>query len=262
MPDVQEVFRVTSQKVRPEPGFVDRQRRRQRRKETRRRLGAYVVVAAIVLSGVVSALRLAGEPQTPLATPTPRVTETGPGAFSDGARFAKPSSWEFTWCTGDECVAEPRRGFPGARFIVSADTQLPEPCSGTPTSPADLVAWLTRHPNLRTEPPRSTTVGGLAAVQLDATVARDANLICRVAKGEPMIPVMVVHEYATGRHPVGLARGERMRLLVLAEPQGSRYPHGSRTVAILIAAPEAVFEGFLAEAMSVVESMSLRQPQR
>ena len=47
MPDVQEVFRMSTQKVRPDPGFTERQEQRQRRTARNRKLGAFAVVAVI-----------------------------------------------------------------------------------------------------------------------------------------------------------------------------------------------------------------------
>jgi hypothetical protein len=57
MPDVQEVFRMATQKVRPEPGFVDRQLEHQRRQSRRRKAGALALVAAI---GVVALVWIVG----------------------------------------------------------------------------------------------------------------------------------------------------------------------------------------------------------
>jgi Tol biopolymer transport system component len=49
MPDVQEVFRLATQQVRPEPGALDRQLRGQRSRATKRKVGAYALVAALAL---------------------------------------------------------------------------------------------------------------------------------------------------------------------------------------------------------------------
>jgi hypothetical protein len=51
MPDVQEVFRMSTQKVRPDRGFMERQESRQRRRMRNRKIGAFVVVAAMVVVG-------------------------------------------------------------------------------------------------------------------------------------------------------------------------------------------------------------------
>jgi hypothetical protein len=57
MPDVQEVFRMATQKVRPEPGFVDRQLDNQRRRARNRRNGAIALVAIVALAATVIAIR-------------------------------------------------------------------------------------------------------------------------------------------------------------------------------------------------------------
>jgi hypothetical protein len=51
MPDVQEVFRMSTQKVRPDQGFTQRQEFRQRRRVRNRKIGTYAVVAAMVTVG-------------------------------------------------------------------------------------------------------------------------------------------------------------------------------------------------------------------
>lgn len=57
MPDVQEVFRLATQKVRPDPGALERQQIQQRRRITRRRAGAYAVAAALIAAIAVIAVR-------------------------------------------------------------------------------------------------------------------------------------------------------------------------------------------------------------
>jgi hypothetical protein len=67
MPDIQEVFRMATQKVGPDPGALERQHRFQRRTTTRRKLGAFAVAAAIGLAAV--ALILVIRPGENAATP-------------------------------------------------------------------------------------------------------------------------------------------------------------------------------------------------
>lgn len=70
MPDVQEVFRMATQKVRPEVSFVDRQLDRQRRRTRNRKAGVYVLVAALGVAGAVIAVRAIPERgRTPIAPP-------------------------------------------------------------------------------------------------------------------------------------------------------------------------------------------------
>ena len=94
MPEMQEVFRMATQKVRPDPGFVDRQYENQRRQSRRRKAGALALVAVLVVAGVVigiSTLRsgdegkvIPGSAPTPTATPVPSLHSgaRGPGRMS------------------------------------------------------------------------------------------------------------------------------------------------------------------------------------
>lgn len=72
MPDVQEVFRMATQKVRPDEGFVDRQLEHQRRRSRNRRVGTYVLVGAIGIVGAIVAFSLGfrGDQQVPATRPT------------------------------------------------------------------------------------------------------------------------------------------------------------------------------------------------
>jgi hypothetical protein len=54
MPDLREVFQMSTQKVRPDQGFIDRQEFRQRRRTRNRRIGAFVLVAAMIVVGAVA----------------------------------------------------------------------------------------------------------------------------------------------------------------------------------------------------------------
>ena len=57
MPDLQEVFRVSTQKVHPEQGALERQHRRQRRSARNRKAGAFVLVA-VVMAGLATVVLL------------------------------------------------------------------------------------------------------------------------------------------------------------------------------------------------------------
>jgi Tol biopolymer transport system component len=56
MPDVQEVFRMSTQKVRQDPGAMERQLSRQRRAARNRKAGAFAVVGAILALVIVAAV--------------------------------------------------------------------------------------------------------------------------------------------------------------------------------------------------------------
>jgi hypothetical protein len=72
MPEVQEVFRLATRKVRPDPGFVDRQHDHRRKQERRRKIGAFAVAAAIAVVVAVLVVRSApDERQSQPAASTP-----------------------------------------------------------------------------------------------------------------------------------------------------------------------------------------------
>ncbi len=61
MPEVQEVFRLATQKVLPDPGFVDRQHDHRRKQERKRKIGAFALVAAIGAVVTVLVVRWAAD---------------------------------------------------------------------------------------------------------------------------------------------------------------------------------------------------------
>jgi Tol biopolymer transport system component len=72
MPDVQEVFRMATQKVRPDPGALDRQLSQQRSRRVNRKVGAFVLVATmLVVAGVVALSAIGDTPDRPAVVPTP-----------------------------------------------------------------------------------------------------------------------------------------------------------------------------------------------
>jgi dipeptidyl aminopeptidase/acylaminoacyl peptidase len=128
MPDVQEVFRMSTQKVRPDPGALERQHTRQRRRSVGKKTGAFAVAAAIGLALAALVWGTAGDRDRtlpadtdPTATPAPAVrpflVDVGTGAVTplpealavdslyayaaspDGTRLA------FSLCLGGGCFA-------------------------------------------------------------------------------------------------------------------------------------------------------------
>ena len=94
MPDVQEVFRMATQKVHPEPGFADRQQDHQRRRRRNQKVGALVVSAAIFAVAVALFLDARGGPTTTPAdqrsSTAPDVSSVHPGGYPspDGTMIA------------------------------------------------------------------------------------------------------------------------------------------------------------------------------
>jgi hypothetical protein len=58
MPDVREVFDLVTEKVRPDPGALDRQHRDQRRRVTTRKTGVFAIVAVLTVAGLVIGFRM------------------------------------------------------------------------------------------------------------------------------------------------------------------------------------------------------------
>ena len=83
MPDLQEVFRMATQKVDPDPGALERQHRFQRRTTTRRKLGAFAVAAVIAVAAL--AVILANRPGGNATYPASEAPAVNPGEADTGA---------------------------------------------------------------------------------------------------------------------------------------------------------------------------------
>jgi Tol biopolymer transport system component len=79
MPDVREVFQMSTQKVRPDRGFTQRQEFRQRRQTRNRKIGAFAVAAAIAVVAVIAIASVRdGENQAPVPGATASPSADGP----------------------------------------------------------------------------------------------------------------------------------------------------------------------------------------
>jgi hypothetical protein len=92
MPEVQEVFHMATQKVRPDPDALERQHRGQRRHAVKQKVAVFTLIAALVVGGgvfAISSLRsgdetvITGTTVTPTTTPTPplHVGPLEPGTY-------------------------------------------------------------------------------------------------------------------------------------------------------------------------------------
>lgn len=205
MPEMQEVFRMATQKVRPDPGFVDRQHEVQRRQSRRRRAGALVLVAVLVIAGVVvgiSTLRsgdegksIPGSVPTPTATPVPSLHF---GALEPGTYVVRTldpdfdASYRITMDVPDGYAGMPdgsgvaKLGRIGQMAVgawvigeVYADpcrweTTLLDPPPGS--SVDALVAALADQQGLRVSTPTDITVDGFTGKSMERTVAAGTNL--------------------------------------------------------------------------------------
>jgi hypothetical protein len=80
MPEVQEVFRMATQKIRPDLGALERQHGQQRRRTIRRKIGVYGVVAALVAVIAVVAVRSGVDSAEQVPAGRPSSSPTAPEA--------------------------------------------------------------------------------------------------------------------------------------------------------------------------------------
>jgi hypothetical protein len=124
MPDVQEVFRMATQKVRPDFGSMDRQEQHQRRRKNRRQTGGYVLLAVFVIAATAIGVVVTRQGQE---RPTPAQERNAVGSDSH------PYLLDLE--TGDkrallpahvvhDLAYGPRAGPPG---IASAQAYVPSP---------------------------------------------------------------------------------------------------------------------------------------
>ena len=81
MPEVREVFRMATQKVKPDPGAMERQFRGQRRRTTRRKAGVYGLVAALAIGAAIVAANFIPADTSRVPRGQPSGSTTVPGAF-------------------------------------------------------------------------------------------------------------------------------------------------------------------------------------
>jgi hypothetical protein len=199
MPEVQEVFRMATQNVRPDPGALERQNREQRRRSTRRKAGVYGLVATfVILAGVVAAgsLRsgddgtvIPGSAATSSATPIPSLPfgALEPGTYvvstldpgfdaSHRITISVPSGWEGF---GESAVLNFGSG-PYPDMAVGAgivENTYAKPCRwestalDPPLGPQvdDLVAALANQQGRDATTPTDVTLDGYAGKYMELT---------------------------------------------------------------------------------------------
>src|SRR4249919_387441 len=107
MPDVQEVFRLATQKVRPDPEALERQHRGQRRRVAQKRAAVYALVALLLVAGVAIGISTLGgddvqpagsgsNPPPPEAEQTLSIVDVGTGTATAFTAPADASGFDFT----------------------------------------------------------------------------------------------------------------------------------------------------------------------
>jgi Tol biopolymer transport system component len=108
MPEIQEVFRMATQKVRPDPEALERQHRGQRRRVAQKRVAVYALVALLLVAGVVLGISTLGNetgqpansgsnaPHPETAEQTLSIVDVGTGTATDLTAPADASAFDFS----------------------------------------------------------------------------------------------------------------------------------------------------------------------
>ena len=130
MLEAQEVFRVSTQNVRPDPGALERQLREQRRIANRRRAGAFAIAAVLIGLLAVVAVRAGID--------RPHKADAGPVVAGGAGPSMRPSTDAGDPSAGPDASAAPDPFAGSSSFTVLAWT----PQEGSDA--ADLVGRLPR----------------------------------------------------------------------------------------------------------------------
>lgn len=201
MPEVQEVFQMATQKVRPDPDALERQHRGQRRHVAKQRIAVFTLIAAFVVGGGVFAINTLGsgvETTTPGTTVTPTTTPIPlhAGALEPGTYVVRTLDADFD--TSHRISIDVPDGYEGTdvgvgklgrtgQMSVTAwviGDVYGDPCrwSSTsldppPTSSVDaLVSALASQRGVRTATPTDVRVDGYAAKSMERTVPAGTDL--------------------------------------------------------------------------------------
>lgn len=234
MPDVQEVFHMATQKVRPDPGALERQYRGQRRHVAKQHVAVFALIAALVIGGVafaIGALR-SGDKSTNTGAPVAptRVPLATEGPLEPGTYVIRTLDRDFD--ASHRITIEVPAGYEGSRgafavLRINRTGQMAvsawvigdiygDACkwSGTlldrSTDPSvdGVVTALAGQRGLRTSTPTDVTVDGYAGKFIERTVPPGTDL-----------SACTRYEYRTwlGTHggPRFLGPGQRDRLWIL-----------------------------------------------
>jgi hypothetical protein len=206
MPEVQEVFRMTTEKIRPDTGFVDRQLAFQRKRSRNRKIGAVALAAVIALVGVVVVIRAmehrggipAGQPSGGTVAPSADPVASLPGGSVAPGRYAFASggseldaAYRITIAVpdgytsvGNAAVLKQGTGQTSVSTLAIDDVYT-DPCGWQTSAMADaaqitsaegLAATLASQEGLRISAPTTVTVDGFPATYLERRVPNAANI--------------------------------------------------------------------------------------
>jgi Tol biopolymer transport system component len=131
MPEIQEVFRMATQKVRPDPEALERQHRGQRRRVAQKRAAVYALVALLLVAGVAIGISTLGgddvQPAGSGSNPPPQVEQTlsivdlGSGTATAFTAPAGASDFDFTLDGSTVAYSDLDENGDAQVFVMDAD---------------------------------------------------------------------------------------------------------------------------------------------
>ena len=203
MPEVQEVFHMATQKVRPDPDALERQYRDQRQHATKQKMAVFALIAALVVGGAVFAISVlrgddgavdVGTVPPPSAPSIPALTEgeLEPGTYvlasldpsfdaSHRITIDVPDGYEAP--NAGTVLRIGRVSQHGVSAWVIGDVYA-DPCKWSTTridpppvsSVDDLVAALASQRGVSVSTPTDITLSGFAGKQMERSVPAATNL--------------------------------------------------------------------------------------
>ena len=201
MPEMQEVFQMATQKVRPDPDALERQYRNQRRHVAKKKAAVFALIATLVVGGgvfAVSVLRSDDGPVNVGLDPAPSIPAVTQGVMEPGTYVMRTLDHDFDAShqitvnvpdgyEGDEGGWVVRKQGRVSQTAVSvwligdvygdackwSSTLLdPPPVSSVDT----LAAALASQRGLRVSTPTDITIDGYAGTYMERTVPAGTNL--------------------------------------------------------------------------------------
>jgi hypothetical protein len=200
MPEVQEIFHMATQKVRPDPNALERQHRDQRRHAARQKATVFVLIGALVIGGAVFTIGALRSDQDrrdnvgtdPTASPLPPVSD---GPLEPGRYAIATTDPEFT--ASHRITLDVPEGYSGLDGLFVFNDALVKGTTGLVIWPVedvfvdacewrgarsavssadDVVAALGEQKALRPTTPTDATVAGLAATYMELTTPSRARI--------------------------------------------------------------------------------------
>jgi len=146
MPEIQEVFRMATQKVRPDPEALDRQHRGQRRRVAQKRAAVYALVALLLVAGAVIGISTLGnddvQPAGSGSNPPPpqageqtlSIVDVGSGTATAFTAPAGASDFDFTLDGSTVAYSDLDENGDAQVFVMDADGQNRQPVPGPESS--------------------------------------------------------------------------------------------------------------------------------